>query len=147
MYLLARKPFKMTKSETLCHFYISFLSFLIVYSVCKTKTPGVNRKQENLLSIILFAYTAKCRFCNLQKNKKMGQESGLQVAEVPVEEGLVRLRGLVKNAGVNGCCQEIVCGSDGMYVSCQVEVELIHWYHLAVPASCCTTFYAKCWAL
>lgn len=37
MYLLVRKPFKMTKSEKLCHIYISVLSVLIVYLYIKQK--------------------------------------------------------------------------------------------------------------
>lgn len=46
----------------------------------------------------------------------------------------------MKEAGIDGSCEKIVCSGDGVDVACKVEVEFFHGYDLGVSSSGCSSF-------
>src|SRR5690606_36154339 len=58
-----------------------------------------------------------------------------ELGQIPVAEA-----GLVVPAGVDGGRDQVVGGGDGVDVAGQVEVELVHRHHLAVPTAGGTAF-------
>ena len=76
------------------------------------------------------------------------QAAQLNVAELSLaldggdeasEQSLVGLGGLVEDPSVDGRGHQVVGGRDGVDVSGQVKVELLHRDHLRVASPCRTT--------
>lgn len=60
-----------------------------------------------------------------------------------VEECLVGLRRFVEHSDVDGGCQKVVCGDDGVDVASQVEIELLHGNDLRFVSSLLIFFEIK----
>lgn len=60
------------------------------------------------------------------------------------QEHNIHLRALVKASGINGGCEQIVGGGDGVNVASQVQVEVFHWNHLGVAATRSATWKGNC---
>src|SRR5690606_37577273 len=56
-----------------------------------------------------------------------------------VEERPVLLGSLVEHSGVNGSSEQVVCSSNGVNVTSQVHVELVHRNNLRVATASSTT--------
>ncbi len=60
-----------------------------------------------------------------------------------IEQLLIILLGFMEHAGIDGCCQQVVGGGDGMDVTGEMQVEILHRDDLRIPAPGSTTLDAK----
>ena len=53
----------------------------------------------------------------------------------------------MEDPGINSCSQQVVCSSDSVDVSGQVEIHFLHGYNLAVPTPSSSALNAESWPL
>ncbi len=60
---------------------------------------------------------------------------------------VTHLRRLMEHACINGSGEQIIGSRNSVYVTREMQIELLHWYHLRVTTAGRATLDAKRWSL